>query len=99
MTLMRTSHRPNRLLRPAIAVVLTAALSASTVAVPTAQAATDKIDRLTFGIGADETQANVAWQTSRTGAQYLEYWKTSSPDDKQRVESEARPTRGTDDRP
>ena len=91
MTLMRTSHRPNRLLRPAIAVVLTAALSASTVAVPTARAAADKIDRLTFGIGADETQANVAWQTSRTGAQYLEYWKTSSPDDKQRVESERGP--------
>ncbi len=91
MTLMRTSHRPNRLLRPAIAVVLTAALSASTVAVPTAQAATNKIDRLTFGIGADETQANIAWQTSRTGAQYLEYWKTSSPDDKQRVESERGP--------
>lgn len=95
MTLMRTSHRhthrPNRLLRPAVAVVLTAALSASTIAVPTAQAATDKVNRLTFGIGADETQANIAWQSPTVGAQYLEYWKISAPDDKQRVESERGP--------
>ena len=91
MTLTRTSHRPTSLLRPAIAVTLSAALSVSTLTVPTAQAATDKVDRLTFGIGADETQANVAWQSPTLGSQYLEYWKTSAPDDKQRVESERGP--------
>ena len=74
MTLTRTSHRPTSLLRPAIAVTLSAALSVSTLTVPTAQAATDKVDRLTFGIGADETQANVAWQSPTMGSQYLEYW-------------------------
>lgn len=51
------------------------ALTQSTVAV----AQVSSISRIVLGIGADETEANVAWQSRTSGAQYLEYWPTDNP--------------------
>ncbi|PAT12104.1 phosphohydrolase [Corynebacterium hadale] len=90
MAFMRTPHRsPAR--RGALAAALAVSLFAAPVAVPTAHAATNAVDRVALGIGADETQANVAWQSARLGEQYLEYWKSDDPSSKQSVTSEKGP--------
>ena len=71
------------------AVVVSLFASSTTIAV-TADAQTKintGISRVVLGIGSDATEANVAWQSKRTGTQFLEYWPAGNPSDVISVES------------
>lgn len=61
--------------------VAVAAFGACCVCSPTpVHAATDDASRLVLGIGADETQANLSWQTRTSNRQFLEYAKVAGGD-------------------
>lgn len=60
-------------------VAAAAVVSLTLVHVQVAHAQASHISRVSLGVGADETQANVAWQSRVPGEQYLEYWPASQP--------------------
>ena len=80
MTILRPQL--NRSRRGAIAAAVVVSLFAQTTVAVTADAQ-DKINtsisRIVLGIGSDATEANVAWQSRKSGAQRLEYWPANSP--------------------
>lgn len=80
MTILRP--QPNRSRRGAIAAAVVVSLFAQTTVAVTADAQ-DKINtsisRIVLGIGSDATEANVAWQSRKSGAQRLEHWPANSP--------------------
>lgn len=90
MTLLHSAQ--DRSLRRVVvttAVVVSLFASSTTIAV-TADAQTKintGISRVVLGIGSDATEANVAWQSKRTGTQFLEYWPAGNPSDVISVES------------
>ncbi len=77
MTIASPKPRFRSVRRAALVAVVASsvALTQSTVAV--AQSA--PVSRIVLGIGADETEANVAWQSRTSGPQYLEYWPSDNP--------------------
>lgn len=77
MTLRKTPFRLRPWQRAALAAVVASSVAMTQSTVAVAQAA--PVSRIVLGIGADETQANVAWQSRTTGPQYLEYWPTDNP--------------------
>lgn len=90
MTVLRSQpHRSHR--RSAVAAAVVVSLFAPfTVAVDASaqeEAVNSKISRIVLGIGSDATEANLAWQSRTSEAQYLEYWPADDPSDVTSVES------------
>ena len=89
------SPRSSSLHRSAVATAVVISLFAPITTAVSADAQDDaintKISRIVLGIGSDATEANLAWQSRRSGTQFLEYWPAGEPADVTRVESPAGP--------
>ncbi|MBA1838255.1 hypothetical protein GC584_09490 [Corynebacterium sp. zg912] len=86
---MYSVHR--RAAATAVVISLFAPLTTAVSADAQDDAINTKISRIVLGIGSDATEANLAWQSRRSGTQFLEYWPAGEPADVTRVESPAGP--------
>lgn len=89
MTLLRSPQNPP-LRRGALAtaVVITLLTSSTTAVSANAQETINtRISRIVLGVGSDATEANLAWQSKRPGAQSVQYWPANDPDNVTEIES------------
>lgn len=81
MTISRAS-RPvrRRAVATAVALSLLAPTTFGDAAQPTGSSLAAPVSRIVLGVGSDATEANVAWQSSHPGEQFLEYWPKDDPE-------------------
>ncbi|WCZ38777.1 fibronectin type III domain-containing protein [Corynebacterium jeddahense] len=89
MTLLRSPQNPplrRGALATAVAITLLTS-SATAVSANAQETINTRISRIVLGVGSDATEANLAWQSKRSGAQYVQYWPANDPDSVTEIES------------